>query len=88
MVLVVFAFLNGMDSVCCADGCTRGQQSLAQPHNPESTAGICALCLGGLDSSVRQELSACGIVTDRVGLPPLAHHLDAPSDPLEHPPRS
>ena len=46
------------------------------------------LCLGGVDSSVRQDLSPCGVITGGVELPPFAHHLDAPSNPVEHPPRS
>jgi hypothetical protein len=88
VVLVVFASLNAMDGVCCPDGCTQEQQSPAQQHTPQSTGGICVLCLGGVDSAVPQELSPFGTVTDRIGLPRIAHHLDAPSDPLEHPPRS
>lgn len=88
VMLVLFTSLNAMDGVCCPDGCTREEQSPAQPHNSESAAGICVLCLGGVDSSTLQDLSPCGILTDRVGLPPFAHHLDVPSDPVEHPPRS
>lgn len=87
-MLVLFASLNAMDGFWCPDGCTREHQSLSQQDTQESTEGICVLCLGGADSSARQELSPCDIVTDRAGLPPLAHLLDAPSDPPEHPPRS
>jgi hypothetical protein len=87
-MLVLFASLNAMDGFCCPDGCTRGQQSPPHQHNPESADGMCMLCLGGVDSSELQDLSPCRIVTGRVGLPPFAHHLDAPSDPVEHPPRS
>jgi len=87
VMLALFASLNAMDGVCCPDGCTHEEQSPAQ-HNSESADGICVLCLGGVDSSASQDVSPRGVVTDRVGLPPLAHHLDAPSDPAEHPPRS
>jgi hypothetical protein len=87
-MLVLFASLNAMDGVCCPDGCTHEEQSSAQQHKSESADGICMLCLGGVDSSASQDLSPRGIVTDRVGLPPFAHHLDAPSDPVDHPPRS
>jgi hypothetical protein len=88
VMLVLFTSLNAMDGVCCPDGCTQEEQSPAQQHNSESADGICVLCLGGVDSSALQDLSPCGIVTDRVAVPPFAHHLDAPSDPVEHPPRS
>ena len=87
LMLVLFASLNAMDGVCCPDGCTHEQQSPPERHTPDA-AGTCMLCLGGVDSSVRQDLSPCGIVTDGVEPPSLAHHLDAPSDPVEHPPRS
>lgn len=88
MMLIVFASLNAMDGICCPDGCTHEEQPAAQQHNPESADGICVLCLGGVDSSALQDLLPCGIVTDRLGSPPSAHHLDALSDPVEHPPRS
>jgi hypothetical protein len=86
-MLVLFAFLNAIDGICCPDGCTDEQQSAPQQHKPDSTAGICALCIGGV-ATVRLELLAGGVVSDRVDVPPLAHHLDAPSDPVEYPPRS
>jgi len=88
VVLVLFASLNAIDGVCCPDGCTHEQESSSRQHNPEPPDGTCLLCLGGVDLSLRQDLSSCGIVTDPVGLAPLGHHLDAPADPLEHPPRS
>jgi hypothetical protein len=88
VMLVLFASLNAMDGVCCPDGCTHEQESPLEQHNPEAADGICMLCLGGVDSSVRQDLAPYGVVSDEVGLPQFAHHLDAPSDPVEHPPRS
>jgi hypothetical protein len=88
VMLVLFASLNGMDGICCPDGCTHEQQSPLQQHTPEAADGICMLCLGGVDSSVPQDLAPCGVVSDEVGLPQFAHYLDAPSDPVEHPPRS
>ena len=87
-MLVLFASLNAMDGVCCPDGCTHEEQSSAQQHKSESADGICMLCLGGVNSSVQQDLSPCDVVTNGVGMPPLALHLDAPSDPVDHPPRS
>jgi hypothetical protein len=88
VILVLFASLNAMDGVCCPDGCTHNKQSVSQQHTPEAADGMCMFCLGGVDSPVRQDLSPCGVVTDGVGPPPFAHHRDAPSDPVEHPPRS
>jgi hypothetical protein len=88
VVLVLFASLNAMDGICCPDGCTHEQQSPSQQHRSESSDGTCMLCLGGVNSSVQQDLSRSDVVTDSVGLPPLAHHLDAPPDRVEHPPRS
>ena len=87
VMLVLFTSLNAMDGVCCPDGCTHEQQSPSQEHAPDATDGICMLCLGGVDSSLRQELSPCA-VTAGVEPPSLAPHLDAPSDRVEHPPRS
>jgi hypothetical protein len=86
-MLVLFASLNAMDGVCCPDGCTHEEESPAQPHNRESADGTCVLCLRGVDSSALQDLSPSN-VTDSVGLPPLPHHIDAPSERVEHPPRS
>lgn len=86
VMLVLFASLNVMDGFCCPDGCTHEEQS--QQHNSEFADGICLLCLGAVDSSALQDLSPCGSVMDRVGLPPFAHHLDVPPHPVEHPPRS
>jgi hypothetical protein len=85
-ILVLFASLNATDGVCCPDGCTHEEQSSSQKHS-ESGDGICLLCLGGVDASARPDLPTYGIVVEEVGPPPLAHHLDAPLDPLEHPPR-
>ena len=88
VMVVLFVSLNAMDGICCPDGCTQEQQSPSQQHRSESSNGTCMLCLGGVNASVRQDLSHCDVVTDGVGLPPLAHHLDAPPDRVDHPPRS
>ena len=82
------ASLNAMDGVNCPDGCTREPESVSQPHAPEAGDSICLLCLGGVDSSVQQDLSPGDVVLHGVGLEPLAHHLDAPPDRVERPPRS
>jgi hypothetical protein len=86
-MLVLFASLNAMDGICCPDGCTHEPQSLSQQHTPGPADGICMLCLGGVDSSVRQDLSPCAVIADSVGLPPFEHPLDALMEPVEHPPR-
>ena len=86
VMLVLFASLYAMDGFCCPDGCTHEESP--QQYGSKSADGICVLCLGGVDSSALPDLSPCGIVTDRVGLPPYVHHLDVPPDPVEHPPRS
>lgn len=86
-MLVLFALLNAMEGICCPDGCTREPQSLSQPHTPCPADGICMLCLGGVDSSVRQDPSHRAVVTDDVGLPPCEHPLDGLMKPVEHPPR-
>jgi hypothetical protein len=87
VMLMLFASLNAMDGFCCPDGCTHEEQS-PQAHTSEAPAGICALCLGAVDASALQDLAPRYIVTDRVGLPPIAHRLDVPPDPVDHPPRS
>lgn len=87
MLLVLFTSLSAMDGICCPDGCTHEQQTASQ-HEPESAAGICVLCLGGVDATVRQDLAPDGFVTSAIQLPPLTLHLDTPPSPVEHPPRS
>ena len=87
-MLILFATLNAMDGVCCPDGCTHEQQSPWQQDEPEAADGVCLLCLGGVDSSVPQELAPSGFLSESVGPPRFAQYLDALSDPVEHPPRS
>ena len=87
-IFIIFVSLNAIDGICCPDGCTHELQSPSQQHNPEQTGGICVLCLGGVDSSVRQPLLPPNSITDHVGLPPPVQHIDVPLDPLDHPPRS
>jgi len=87
VMLILFASLNATDGFCCPDGCTHEEHS-PQQHTSEAPAGICALCLGAVDASALQDLAPRYIVTDRVGLPPIAHRLDVPPDPVDHPPRS
>jgi hypothetical protein len=88
VMLVLFASLNAMDGICCPDGCTHEQQSPLEQHTPEAADGICMLCLGGVDSPVAQDLAPCGVVSGSIGVPQFVHHLDASSNPVEHPPRS
>ena len=87
-MFVLFVSLNAIDGVCCPDGCTHEQASTSQDHDRESSDGSCVLCLGGVESAVPQAASAAGTVTNRFVPPLFTHHLDAPTDPLDHPPRS
>ena len=86
-MLVLFASLNAIDGICCPDGCTYEQGATSQ-HDRESSDGACVLCLGGVESAVPQVPSGCGIVTNRFATSLYTHHLDAQSDPPDHPPRS
>jgi hypothetical protein len=87
-MLVLFASLNAIDGICCPDGCTLEQASTSQQHDRESSDGACVLCLGGVDSAVPQVPSPFGIITNRIAPALVTHHLDAPTDPPDHPPRS
>jgi hypothetical protein len=88
VVMLVFATLIAVDGLCCPDGCTHEQQAAAQQHDQEPGAGSCMLCLGGIDSAAPQALAPSGIVTNRVGPQPSMSHLDAVTNPPEHPPRA
>jgi hypothetical protein len=87
-MLVLFASLNAIDGICCPDGCTHEQASTSQHHDRESSGGSCVLCLGGIESAVPQAASGAGTVTIRFAPLLFTHHLDAPTDPPDHPPRS
>jgi hypothetical protein len=86
-MLIVFASLNAIDGIWCPDGCTREQPSTTQ-HDRQSSDGICVLCAGGVESAIMLPPFPSGIVTSRTALSLLTHHLDAPADPPDHPPRS
>ena len=87
-IVALFASLNAIDGICCPDGCTHEQASTSQNHDRESSDGTCVLCLGGVESAVPHTPSAPGTVTNRFAALLLTHHLDAPTDPPDHPPRS
>ena len=87
-MLILFASLNAIDGVYCPDGCTREQPSTSQHHDRQSSDGTCALCVGGVESAIVLAPLLSGKVTNRIALPLLPHHLDAPADPPDHPPRS
>ena len=87
-MFVLFVSLNAIDGVCCPDGCTHEQASTSQDHDRESSDGSCVLCLGGVESAVPHTPSASVTVTNRFFALLLTLHLDAPTDPLDHPPRS
>ncbi len=86
-IVVLFASLNAVDGICCPDGCTHEQAPTSQHNDQESSDGSCVLCLGGVESAAPQTPSASGIVTDRFTPLLLTRHLDAPTEPLDHPPR-
>jgi hypothetical protein len=88
VLLVMFGFLSAVDGICCPDGCTREEASTSQHNDRESSDGNCILCLGGVESPAPQTRSASGIVTDRFTPFLLTLHLDAPTEPPDHPPRS
>jgi hypothetical protein len=87
-MLILFASLNAIDGICCPDGCTHEQSSTPQPHERQSSDGTCVLCVGGVESSIALAQLPSPIVTSRIALPLFTHHLDAPTDPPDHPPRS
>jgi hypothetical protein len=87
-MLVLFASLNAIDGLCCPDRCTREHASTSQHHDRESSDGSCVLCLGGVESAAPHTPSASVTVTHRVAGPLLTLHLDAPTEPPDHPPRS
>jgi hypothetical protein len=87
-IVVLFATLNAVDGICCADGCTHEGASTSPHSDRQSSYGSCVLCLGSLEPAAPQAASASGIVMDRCTLHPLARLLDAPTEPPDHPPRS
>ncbi len=86
-MLALFASLNAIDGICCPDGCTH-EQATSPHHDRESSDGRCVLCLGGVESAGPQAASGAGTVTIRFAPLLFTHHLDAPTDPPDHPPRS
>ena len=87
-IVVLFASLNAIDGICCPDGCTREREATSQHTTGSRLTAACVLCLGGVESAAPQAPSACGIVTNRFTPFLLTRHLDAPTDPPDHPPRS
>jgi hypothetical protein len=87
-MLTLFASLNAIDGTCCPDGCTQEQPSTSQHDSRQSSDGACVLCVGGVESSNVLAPLPSAIPTNRIALPLFTHHLDAPTDPPDHPPRS
>lgn len=87
-MLILFASLNAIDGICCPDGCTHEEPSPSQHHERQSSDGTCVLCVGGVESSIAPGPLPSAIVMSRIALPLFTHHLDAPADPPDHPPRS
>lgn len=84
----MFASLNAVDAVCCADGCTHESAASAQQHPSAPDDSLCILCMGGIDSESANTLSPGCIVTDRTVNPILLAPDEAIPDPLDHPPRT
>jgi hypothetical protein len=87
-LVALFASLNAVDGVWCPDGCTHEPASTSPHNDRQSSEGSCVLCLGGVESAVPHTPLAAGIVTDRFAPFLLTRHLDAPTEPADHPPRS
>ena len=87
-MLTLFASLNAIDGICCPDGCTYEQSSTSQHNDRQSSEGACVLCVGGVESSTVLAPLPSAILTNRIALPLFTPRLDAPTDPLDHPPRS
>ena len=87
-MLTLFASLNAIDGICCPDGCTHEPPSTSQHQGRQSSDGTCVLCVGGVESSIVLAPLPSTMVTSRMALPHFTHHLDAPTDPPDHPPRS
>jgi hypothetical protein len=87
-IVVLFASVNAVDGICCPDGCTHEQASTSQHSDRDSFDASCVLCLGGVESAVSQAPSGSGTVTNPFAALLLTPHLDAPTDPPDHPPRS
>jgi hypothetical protein len=87
-MLTLFASVNAIDGICCPDGCTEEQASPSQHDERQSSDGACVLCVGGVESSIALTPLPSAIVTSRIALPLFTHHLDAPTDPPDHPPRA
>ena len=87
-MFAVFASLNAIDGICCPDGCTHEQAATSQHHDRDSSDGRCVLCLGGVESAAPHVSSASVTLMNRLAGLQLILHLDAPTDPPDHPPRS
>ena len=87
-MLILFASLNAIDGIRCPDGCTHEPSSTSQHDDRQSSDGACVLCIGGVESSIVLAPSPSAMVTSRIALPLFTYHLDAPTDPPDHPPRS
>ena len=87
VILIVVTLLSVLDGVCCPDGCTDDRS--AEVHASHSSSdGACGFCTGTLGSSAPQELAPGAIVVQRIVAPRHVEPIDAPHDPLDHPPRA
>jgi hypothetical protein len=85
-MLVVFAFLNAIDGICCPDGCTHEETASSAPTG-RSADGVCVLCTGGLQGPVLEDPAPAAIMRYDVTRVAVADPHDVPPDPPEHPPR-
>lgn len=86
-IVALFASLNAIDGICCPDGCTHEQPSTSQRDHRDSSDNACVLCVGGIESAPPALPFRSGLVSIRIAPTLYAHHLDAPADPPDHPPR-
>jgi hypothetical protein len=86
-MLTLFASLNAIDGICCPDGCTHEQSSTSQHDDRQSSDGACVLCVGGVESTIVLAPLPSVLLTNRIAPSLFTHHLDAPADPPDHPPR-
>jgi hypothetical protein len=87
LLMLLFASLNAIDGICCPDGCTHQQEASSDQSSPQPTAGICMLCIGGVDHSAPQSLSPGAFIVAQVVRTATGNPDDVRPEPLDHPPR-
>jgi ABC-type transporter Mla maintaining outer membrane lipid asymmetry ATPase subunit MlaF len=88
LMLVLFTSLNAIDGICCPDGCTHEQDGSSTRDNWPVSDGLCVLCLGGVSSSLPDDLSVGMRDVSAVAAAVVTNPADFQPDPPEHPPRA